>query len=72
MCICVYMRVCIYICVCIYPTPPSAQDAPQSQLIKQCSTGLNPEFSFSFTKPNERLQSDLLFILGGERIIGCY
>ena len=31
------------------PTPPHEQDVTQGQFLKQSSTGLNSEFSFSYT-----------------------
>ena len=33
----------------IYPTPPLEQDMTQGQFFKQSLTGLNTEFSFSYT-----------------------
>ena len=60
-------------CIYIYPTPPLGQDMTQGQFFKRILTGLNSEFSFSYTsclsKPEEPSLSYYLPI-AGERIIG--
>ena len=57
----------------IYPTPPLGQDMTQGQFFKRSLTGLNSEFSFSYTscltKAEEPSLPYYLPIAGG-RIIG--
>ena len=64
---------CLSIVLHIYPTPPLGQDMTQGQFFKRSLTGLNSEFSFSytscFTKVEEPSLSCYLPIAGG-RIIG--
>ena len=48
MCVCVCVCTCVYVCVFIYlPTPPLGQDMTLGQFLSL--TGLNSEFSFSYT-----------------------
>ena len=45
----IYIYIYIYIYISYLPTPPLGQDMTQGQFFKRSLTGLNSEFSFSWT-----------------------